>query len=213
MDTALALGEAGAREFTVVQAGEQTKGRGRGGNQWSSPIGNLYMTVILRPPVPRHEMPQAAFVSALALADTITAKDLTLKWPNDVLIAGKKCAGILIEGHEDFMLIGMGVNIASGPEGTAVLGGDLTTFRDQLLQNLDHRYTQWIKEGFPKIREDWIKRMHGLNSDITIHLAENNTIEGVLTGIDEKGALIMRENGGNTRIVPAGTLRFKPSIS
>lgn len=208
MDEALRAAEDGAREFTVIQAGEQTKGRGRGGNQWSSPVGNLYMTIILRPTVLRQDFGQAAFVSALALADTINAKELTLKWPNDVLIAGKKCAGILIEGHDKFMLIGMGVNIGSGPEGSAVLGGDINSFRDALLQNLSRWYAQWQETGFSKIREAWIKRMHGLNSAITMHLGDT-AINGILTGIDENGALIMREEGGNTRIVPAGTLRFR----
>ncbi len=121
------LAAEGAPEGTVVQALMQTSGRGRQGNQWISPMGNLYMSMLLRPGCTAMAAGQISFVAAVALSaamDDVMAPGhaKTLKWPNDVLIDGKKCAGILLEsdldkdGNVNSLVLGMGVNIMAPPE-------------------------------------------------------------------------------------------------
>src|SRR5690606_32282573 len=112
-------------EGFAVQARRQEGGKGRQGRQWISPEGNLYLSVLLKPAkVEAVHVGQLSFVAALAVAKTVASylKDgLMLKWPNDVLLAGKKCAGILLEtdvkdGKVRWVAVGIGVNIASAPE-------------------------------------------------------------------------------------------------
>ena len=117
-------GEAGPLWIT---AETQTAGRGRGDRSWFSPPGNLYASLLMREPAPASRVPELAFVAALAVRDAIAATapalapQLALKWPNDILLAGGKCAGILIEGEHQTptattVIIGIGVNCALYPE-------------------------------------------------------------------------------------------------
>jgi BirA family biotin operon repressor/biotin-[acetyl-CoA-carboxylase] ligase len=119
-------------EGVVIQALAQTKGRGRHGNEWQSPMGNLYMSVLLRPECPAQAAGQLSFVVAVALSAAMgevlaDGHVKTLKWPNDILIDGKKVAGILLEsnisklGIVDYVVAGMGVNIMAAPEGAVAL--------------------------------------------------------------------------------------------
>jgi BirA family transcriptional regulator, biotin operon repressor / biotin---[acetyl-CoA-carboxylase] ligase len=109
-----------------ITAQAQTAGRGRLGRSWNSPPGNLYASLLLRDPSPFERAPELAFVAALALRDAIIAEApvlaaaLAFKWPNDLLLAGDKCAGILIEGEVDrnksvTVVVGIGVNCAHHP--------------------------------------------------------------------------------------------------
>jgi BirA family transcriptional regulator, biotin operon repressor / biotin---[acetyl-CoA-carboxylase] ligase len=119
--------EAGEAEGLVVQALRQTAGRGRQGRAWESPEGNLYMSVLLRPRCSPQEAGLYSFVAALAVCDAVRAflpeADIKLKWPNDVLVGGKKISGILLEaapverGVVDWLVVGIGVNILHHPEG------------------------------------------------------------------------------------------------
>jgi BirA family biotin operon repressor/biotin-[acetyl-CoA-carboxylase] ligase len=119
-DDAKEAAEKGAAEGMVVWALSQSGGRGRHGRQWHSPIGNLYCSVVLRPSLGRRFFGFYSFISALAIGDSIKEvlpqADVELKWPNDVLVRGKKISGILLEAGEDFLVIGIGVNILYVPE-------------------------------------------------------------------------------------------------
>src|SRR5690348_7572810 len=128
-DTAKELARAGAPEGTIVWAGEQTAGRGRRGRIWASPPGNLYLSLILRPQAPAAQAAQLGFVAALALGGAIAELagpqiELRCKWPNDLLANGRKLAGILLEsetsanGEVDFVVLGVGANLASAPAAT-----------------------------------------------------------------------------------------------
>lgn len=218
MDEARSLAEAGAPQFTVVQAGEQTAGRGRFGNTWSAPAGNLYITVILRPDVPLRRCAQFSFGIALALSDIIPAPS-KLKWPNDVLVDGKKIAGILLEMEAgkndvpDFLLAGIGLNIACGPEGSARMS-DYTTdnaahIRDELLQKIAHWYERWQKNQFDDIRSAWLSRAKGLGEPVVVRMAERR-LEGVFEGLDADGNLILREASGAKRTISSGDVHFGP---
>src|SRR5919198_6069394 len=125
-DEARRLAREGAPAGTLVWAVAQSAGRGRRGHLWQSPPGNLYLSLVLRPDVPPALAPQLGFIAALALGDALDqlagpGLQLRYKWPNDVLAEGRKIAGILLEsetagaGRLEFVIIGIGVNIASAP--------------------------------------------------------------------------------------------------
>ncbi len=131
---ALALASAGERGPLWITAQSQSAGRGRRGNDWVSPPGNLYATLLLSRPSPPAAAPQLSFVAALALHDAVAdcapqlGPSLHVKWPNDLLLGPAKLAGILIEGESEpifAVAIGIGVNCASHPSGTAFPATDL----------------------------------------------------------------------------------------
>ena len=113
---------------TIVWSGEQTAGKGRQNRQWVSAPGNLYSSVILRPNVTLDNASQASFLSALAvsslLADSVSEHDISFKWPNDVLLGGKKVCGILLESgswetsDQKWLVLGCGINLVHSPTNT-----------------------------------------------------------------------------------------------
>lgn len=214
-------------EGIVIQALTQTKGRGRHGNEWSSPMGNLYMSALLRPECPAQVAGQLSFVVAVALSaamDEVLADGhvKTLKWPNDILIDGKKTAGILLEssinklGMVDHVVVGMGVNIMAAPEGAVALQQvskgpqvPIHPFRDSVLAHLSAHYRHWQTAGFADIREQWLKQAHGLNGPIRVRLADR-TDHGTFGGIDPDGALILQQADKEVKI-SAGEVFFGAS--
>lgn len=222
-DIVRGLAETGEGEGLAVQSLQQTKGRGRHGNEWSSPMGNLYMSVLLRPSCKADQAAQMAFVAANALSaaiDTVMepAHTKTLKWPNDVLVDGRKISGILLEtaldkhGRADYLIIGTGVNIFAPAEGAAGLDGIkkepvfVNKFRDTYLDFLHKAYLDWQDKGFAPVRDAWLKQAHGLDSPMRIRLPEV-TYEGVFRGIDDSGALIA-DIDGTRRAFTAGDVHF-----
>ncbi len=222
-DMVRGLADNGEAEGLGIQALQQTKGRGRHGNNWVSPMGNMYLSVLLRPSCKADKAGQMAFVVALALSDAIgeiieEGHTKTLKWPNDILIDGKKVSGILLEskidahGRVDYLIIGTGVNIFAAPEGAIGLDAikqeriAINTFRDLYLEKLQERYISWQDKGFAQIREAWLKQAHGLGAILKIRLPEI-AYEGVFEGIDESGAL-MATIDGEKRTFTAGEVHF-----
>ena len=221
-DHAREWAEDGHAEGLVVQALSQTKGRGRQGREWISPMGNLYLSVLLRPACNAATAGQISFVAAVAVAAAIESfigfdHDLRLKWPNDVLIGGKKCAGILIEsslapgGGVDYLIIGIGVNILAPPEGAIGLKDvsakpvPINVFRDRVLEELAAAYDEWRQEGFAKIRLRWLAQAYAVNEPITARLPKQE-LKGVFRGIDESGALLLETAGGKTRAIAAAEI-------
>jgi BirA family biotin operon repressor/biotin-[acetyl-CoA-carboxylase] ligase len=198
----------------VVQAGEQTGGRGRRGNQWLSPKGNLYQSIILKPTCDKSLWGQLSFVIAVALARScrevgIGGDDINLKWPNDVLINEQKLAGILIEACDDHVIIGTGVNIEHAPVDRSKITDfcdvSVDGFRDVFLKYIEHYYTQWETHGFDDIRTEWISRAYKLNEPIQARLP-NVIYDGVFEGLDESGTLLLREKGGYLRHINSGEI-------
>jgi BirA family biotin operon repressor/biotin-[acetyl-CoA-carboxylase] ligase len=217
------LADTGEPEGLVIQALTQTKGRGRHGNGWVSPMGNLYISKLLRPSCRADKAGQMAFVAAVALSDAMDevigdGHAKTLKWPNDILIDGKKVSGILLEsrldkhGRIDYLIVGTGVNLFAPPEGAIGLDSvkkdrvAVNSFRDLYLDKLRARYLSWQDEGFGQIREDWLKQAHGLGREMSIRLPEI-TYRGVFEGIDENGTLIALVDG-QERTFTAGEVHF-----
>lgn len=222
-DVVHGLAETGEPEGLAIQALQQTKGRGRHGNTWSAPMGNLYISKLLRPSCRADKAGQLAFVVAVALSDAIDeiiedGHIKTLKWPNDILIDGKKVSGILLESkldkHDrvDYLIVGTGVNIFAPPEGAAGLDSikkerlAVNTFRDLFLDKLHARYMSWQDKGFAEIRGSWLKQAHGLGQEMSIRLPEI-TYRGVFDGIDDNGTLIATVDG-ERRTFTAGEVHF-----
>ena len=215
---------AGAPEGTVIQSLEQMQGRGRHGNEWVSPIGNLYLSLVLRPMCKPDLAGQLSFVMGLALSAAIDpyleeGHKKTLKWPNDLLIDGRKCAGILLEsslnteGLVDSLVIGMGINIFAPPQeriGLQQVAGDkriaIHRFRDELLVQVANFYQGWKSAGFEPVRRDWLKQAHGLNHKISARLPDR-TQKGIFRDIDADGALLL-ESDGKQVAIRAGEVYF-----
>lgn len=215
---------AGVAEGTVIQSLEQTCGRGRHGNEWTSPMGNLYLSLVLHPMCKPDLAGQISFVMALALSSAIDpyldeGHKKTLKWPNDLLIDGKKCAGILLEsslnpeGLVETLIVGMGVNIHAAPSeriGLQQVAGEkrvaIHRFRDEVLVQISSFYEGWKVKGFEPVRRDWLKQAHGLNHKISARLPDR-TQKGIFRDIGPDGALIL-ESDGKQVAIRAGEVYF-----
>ena len=214
-DEALRLAREGAPDGTVVVAGQQTAGRGRQGRRWISPPGNLYASFLVRTArFPGFTPPRAAeigFVAALAVADALDTAiaGSRLKWPNDVLLAGAKVAGILTEMASDAVVIGIGINVAHAPPdmpypvtSVASLGGTISA--DALLvtlaDRLDHRLLAWDTAGFAAVREAWLQRGPTPGQVLTAR-AVSGGVTGIFAGLAEDGALLLMTTDGVRRIV------------
>ncbi|RMD62941.1 MAG: biotin--[acetyl-CoA-carboxylase] ligase [Alphaproteobacteria bacterium] len=230
-DEAARLAADGAEDGTLVWAREQTAGRGRHGRTFISPPGNLYLSLILRPDCSPGEAAQLGFVAALAIADAIGTvtpplMEVTFKWPNDVLLSGRKVAGILLEartspeGALEWLILGLGINVLSHPEKTdfpatslVFEGADpslsdivvLEAFARHFLARVD----TWLNDGFAPIRRAWLERAHALEQEIHVRLA-HETLTGTFRDLDETGALVLDLPGGSRRIITAGDVFFPP---
>lgn len=211
-DYVKALAEQGADEGTFVQALEQAAGRGRHGREWVSLRGNFYASFLLKPNTIICEYPRAALVVGVALADAISLfcdKDPMLKWPNDILIEGKKCAGILLEVVEDAIVVGLGVNIKSAPEGAFSLGAgiDLEVFRAAFLRIFSGYYAQWLGGDFDTIRAAWLGRCHIVGTEVSVKHAER-LIEGRFEGLDLSGNMMIKSRAGEMQVIHSGDVHF-----
>lgn len=215
-EEAKALAQQGAEAGTVVWAREQVAGRGRHGRTWSSPRGNLYLSILQRPDCRPADAPQLGFVTGVALADaleSLTDAPAALKWPNDLMIAGKKASGILLEssadadGQLDWLVIGVGVNVevfpADLPDVTSLQeAGALVSVEELLSAFLDRliRYTdQWRQHGFQPIRERWLSYALPMDTEMRVKLPGGGVV-GRFSGIDERGSLLLETDSGAQRI-------------
>jgi BirA family transcriptional regulator, biotin operon repressor / biotin---[acetyl-CoA-carboxylase] ligase len=216
-----------ATEPLWIVAGRQTAGRGRRGNEWFSPPGNLYATLLLRNPAEPRVAPQLSFVAALAVHDAILDRvpslrgKLALKWPNDLLCEGKKVAGILIEAHNAdaglAVAIGIGVNCLNHPAlqddpaaypATDLRAADADIAAEDLFLSLSRtmlaRIEQWRGgDDFPLVRADWLGRAIGLGGEMRVRLP-NRTLVGRWVALDQSGCLLLRLADGTLEQIAAG---------
>ncbi len=222
---------AGARDGLLVWARSQNAGRGRRGRWWASPSGNLYTSLLLRPDRPASEAATVSYVAALAVADTVSTLlpsgvAVHCKWPNDVLVTGRKVAGILLESHGggrgkiDWLIIGVGINVAHYPDATRSSATSLadhgaTATVDRVLEVYASAIARWLalwhEQGFAPVRAAWLERAHGIGQAIGVRLAEQ-TFDGIFESLDDDGALILAEPGGGRRRITAGEI-FRPASS
>jgi len=215
-----------------ITAGEQTAGRGRRGNSWISPPGNLYATLLLKDPAASRHAPELSFVAALAVHDAIIDRApqlhdrLALKWPNDVLCGGAKLAGILLEGRwlsaSLALAIGIGVNCLHHPPQSSYPATDLAAAGVQvsaadvfsaLSRAMVRRLDQWRGgEGFSAVRSDWLDRAGGIGKEIKVRLPDR-TLVGCFEALDETGGLLIRLADGSVETILAGDVFEQPRRS
>jgi BirA family biotin operon repressor/biotin-[acetyl-CoA-carboxylase] ligase len=219
----------GAPSGTIVMADQQLNGRGRLGRHWVSPLGNFYVSIILRPDCPVAASTGLSLLTGVALGEALTELgpddlDLALKWPNDVLISGAKVAGILLEntagegGRTAFVIIGTGVNVRSAPANTSYPVTSLNEAGFQTISPLDLLATyvqkleiwldRWKRDGFAVVREAWRDRAFRLGSPIRLRL-EREEIDCVFVDLTEGGALVIEEANGRRREVAAGDVIYQ----
>ena len=219
--------EAGDRGPLWITAKRQTAGRGRRGRNWETGAGNLAATYLAHTAKPPAEAAQVSFVAALAVADLamayVPATLVSLKWPNDPMIAGRKTAGILVESGPHpagglWLAVGCGVNLATPPDAAE---RPATAFAEHmrapppapldaltvLAEAFERWRGLWERLGFPPIAEAWTARAHGLGEACTARLP-GETIQGVAEGLDGDGALRLRTNSGAIRRITAGDVFF-----
>jgi BirA family transcriptional regulator, biotin operon repressor / biotin---[acetyl-CoA-carboxylase] ligase len=222
---ALAQSRQGDEGRLWVVAREQSAGRGRRGREWISAPGNLYATLLLADPAPADAAPQLAFVTGLAVHDAIVAcadelaKELALKWPNDLLYANKKLAGILIESEMSArklaVAVGVGINCLHHPAQASFPATDLaeagkSVSPESLLSALSRtmmgRLAQWNRgAGFAAIRADWLAHATGLGREMTVRLP-GHELNGYFEGLDDSGQLLLRLADGKLQTITAGDI-------
>ena len=230
-DEAKRLAGEGASDGTVVLARTQTAGRARRGRQWVSQAGNLFFSLVLRPECPLSDATQLGFAAAIAIAEVVgrqvpDAAKVQCKWPNDVLIAGRKVSGMLLEagppcggGDLEWLILGIGVNILSHPEDVPypatclVAEGAPAAAPADILAVFCHRFAHWRAlwrgEGFAPLRHAWLSRAAGLGEQIEVRL-EESTLSGTFEDLDGHGAMVLLQESGRHAKITAGDV-FPPA--
>ncbi|TYC58597.1 biotin--[acetyl-CoA-carboxylase] ligase [Rhodobacterales bacterium] len=206
-----------------VRADMQVSGRGRRGRDWSSPVGNLFASLLLVDQEPAERIGELPLVAAVALAEAVdkacgTHQLVSLKWPNDLLIDGAKLSGILLEAEQltngrRAVVLGFGVNCVAHPPLTAYRATDLRSLgfevgADRLYESLAaamaEKLEAWrVPGGFSDIRAQWLARSAHLGRQITVRYGQEE-ITGIFADLDERGHLVLKEDNGRERTIYAG---------
>ena len=220
------LAESGAAEGEIVIAESQTQGRGRLGRRWESPpLSNLYLSIVLRPGLPPKHAPQITLAAAVALVETVGSflpRSPVIKWPNDILVDGKKLAGILTEAACDtervqYVILGIGLNVNYRAEAmpetlhrraTSMADGagenlSRETVLVRLIHDLDRCYGELEESGFAALRPRWEVHFGLRGRRVKVELGDQ-TIIGRAQGIDHEGALIVETDDEQRRSIIAG---------
>lgn len=218
--------EAGERGPLWITAARQSAGRGRRGRSWTSEAGNLFATLLFSPERSAAECARLSFAAALSVHDVARGAcpgaEATLKWPNDVLIGGAKCSGILLEtgaesaGVLPWLAVGIGINLAHAPEATpypatALVKHGALLRPDDALNALAASWARWFgiwrTDGFAPLRTAWLGRAQGLGQPIVARLADDS-LNGTFAGLDEGGGLQLRLADGTLRTISSGEIFF-----
>lgn len=217
----------------AVLAKSQTKARGRSGKNWQSRVGNLHVSLLIKPNKELELLPQLSFVAALAVYDCMSSRSsptgsskpttndavscfldpvrglrddiVQLKWPNDVLVNGRKIAGILLESvkveNNYYLIIGIGINITYHPDNidqptTSLISENLPPIEPQallekLIESFEKYYQIWHNNGFSFIRKKWLEHAYKLHENISIKY-QNDIVTGLFKDIDSTGRIILQ---------------------
>lgn len=220
----------GAKEGELVIAESQEKGKGRLGRNWfSPPFVNLYLSVILRPDIPPQQSSFITLMAAVATADAIqkfTGLVPLIKWPNDILLGGRKVAGLLNEIHSEmdrihFIILGLGVNLnVDGKLFPKEVRGLATSLKKEtgrtvsrkaflqlLLKELEEWYILFMEKGAAPILKAWRDRARIKGRRIKVH-SFKETLIGVAMDIDSDGGLILETTEGRKKVV-AGDIEYE----
>lgn len=182
-----------AQNKTIVTAEAQTAGRGRYRRVWVSHHGNLYASFIYKT---MERDPRLSYAVAVAIAETLISFGIKpqIKWPNDVLVGNKKISGVLIEYAQNFVIIGIGINVKSCPtvrenKTTKIANYNSDINIDDVLSALIKQMDKWRRVNFLTVRERWMDMAIAINKIITYH---GKSVE--LIGLNEDGALVLRDD-------------------
>ena len=191
-DICVALATAGEPAGLAITADRQTAARGSRGREWTTLPGNLALSVLLRPTGPAADAGQWSLLAAVAVHAALAGSGVVLKWPNDLMVDGRKLGGILIDsgvtpqGGIAWLVMGIGLNLAAAPDGAAVLPRDAATVAPAILGQLDEWNRVRLIDGFGPIRRAWMDRgpAHGQPMQV-------GTVAGTYDGLDDRGALLL----------------------
>lgn len=203
------LAKGGGCHGAVIWAKKQTAGKGRLGRAWESKEGNLFVSVLLKPDKPLKELSQLSFVAAVAAIESIkpllpSGQRVQCKWPNDILLGGRKVGGILLESFQGeggaWVTVGIGVNVEHFPPKTEFpatclkdAGVELVSAKivlSRLIHNFIVAYNQWDAKGFAPMRTQWLHYAWGLGDRVCARWPDGEC-EGVAEGVNEDGSLIV----------------------
>ena len=230
-DWAKELASLGAEEGTVAIAETQTAGHGRLGREWASPEGGLWFSVIFRPELEPAEASKLVFAAGLAVAEVLHelyGLRVETKWPNDVLVNGRKVCGILAEmnttGDEvNFVVIGVGINAnfdakealpeelfenATSLETALGRSVQLDTLFRTMLERLECIYELFVKEGFASVLTMWKKYATFLGCKVEV-LTGTERLVGFALDVDDDGGLTVKLENGNVRDVLVGDVSLR----
>ena len=218
MDIARELARKQCPHFTVVIAGRQKKGRGRLKRSWLSSEGGLYFTIVVRPKIPPVISSRVNFAASMILAQTLRNMfniNAMVKWPNDVLVDGKKISGILSEMEAEidrvsFISIGLGINVNNDPtpyEPMAtslkkILGKDVSRI-EVLKAFLDHFEDAVNGPDFDNVVAEWKKYTETMNRHVRV-VTTHEVSEGLAVDVDDNGALILKLADGSVKKIIYG---------
>ena len=219
----------GGSHGAIIWTKKQTHGKGRMGRTWISQEGNLFCSILLCPNADEKTIIQLSFVAAVAVIQTIRSiipdeHDIHCKWPNDILLKGKKIAGILLESFETedednegerkrWVVVGVGINVESFPLETTIpatclkeAGVEIISAKIVLSRFIHHFitcYDIWAKRGFSPIRRLWIENGYRIGKNIEVKLPKEKHT-GIFEGIDPNGGLLLRKSDGKRVTISAG---------
>lgn len=221
---AMEMASRGAPEGALIIAETQTAGKGRLGRRWLSPKGNLYVSIILRPAIPTYKAPLITLLGAVSTASAITEEcglPAGIKWPNDILLSGKKVSGLLTEMSAEpdrvkHIVLGIGIDVNMDllelPEEirafTTTLSAeagrriDRVSLLRRLLRELEKRYQRFLA-GDDEVLKEW-KELNITTGRYVAVSGVNEIIEGIAEGIDAEGRLVIKRADGSLRTVAAG---------
>lgn len=213
------MAEPEAREGDWLVALDQLSGRGRQGRTWVPAEGNFYGSTLvdLRPGDPPAQ--SLSLAAALALIEAVDVAlpglALMLKWPNDLMLLGKKLAGILLERNGNRVAVGFGVNLGSSPrlpdrESASLEGRILPQAFAPLLAGSFGRLLHLWRESEPSLLgQAWLARAHPVGTRLSVHSSADEIVSGRFEGIDADGALRLRADDGSLEVVRAGDVQLR----
>lgn len=216
------LAKGGGCHGAVIWAKRQEAGKGRLGRKWVSEEGNLFVSILLKPEKPLAEFSQLSFVAGVAALESVkpllpNGKALQCKWPNDLLLSGRKIGGILLESFQcesgAWVAVGVGINVESAPPKTEFpatclkdAGVELVSAKIILSRFIHHfieSYNAWDAKGFAPVRKQWLQSAWGVGDRLRARM-EGGEVEGVFEGIDAHGSLLLTlDNGKKQHILAA----------
>ena len=229
------LANEGCADGLLVVAEEQGAGKGRLSRGWISPYAKgIWFSIVLKPPFLPQEASKCTLLAAVAVVKAINkikGVQAAIKWPNDILLLGKKLVGILTEmnaefGHINYVVIGIGINTNAVPDDypeevrpLAVSVADAAAepftrveLLADILLNMEQLYETAVKEGFKPVLEEWRKYSCTLGQQVKV-IAPDSTYCGTALDIDEEGLLMVRRDDGSVEKVVAGDVSIRPAAA